>query len=492
MLPARTVPLLLAHPLLSGGRPQQHKLRNTYYDTPNLALYRARIALRIRQIDATKLQTVKSAGTVSGGLAHRNEWERPHVGSHFDFSEVDQPDIRKILDRHQSQLKTIFTTHFCRTSWLLTLESGARIEIALDRGHIESSGRHRLIRELELELKAGEPAALFDLARELQQTLPLHPVVISKAEQGYALMRNKTSPAVRAKASRLSPAMSPTDAYRHIASNCLEQLQRNETGLITGADDPEYLHQTRIALRRLQSVLHLFDTALPAGYAEHWELAWRDLAHQTGNARNQDVLTLQTLPRIAADLQHDDELSSIIRISERARATLHQQIRRTLRSPEYSRLLIDFSRSLHTLPDLVTAGRRTADKHNDELDRLMRHQLSRLAHRANDQASQFHQLDTKGHHRMRIACKALRYALESFAPLLPEKKTTRYLKQLDALQDVLGQLNDLAVARTIISGLRGVRPNGSIMAWLDRQVDTTKQGLIHQLRRFDGLDPPWK
>src|SRR5690606_35520305 len=78
---------------LTGASPQKLQLQNTYYDTPNQDLRAQGIALRIRRQGRLKLQTVKCAGVVSGGLSSRPEWETPY-GGRFDFSAVDIAEVR--------------------------------------------------------------------------------------------------------------------------------------------------------------------------------------------------------------------------------------------------------------------------------------------------------------------------------------------------------------------------------------------------------------
>src|SRR5574343_714774 len=93
------------HPLISAGvetGPAKH-LDNTYYDTPELALYQERIALRLRSTPTEQLQTVKCAAKSVAGLSSRPEWETPYTGA-FDFSAVDARKVRAFLDERQASL----------------------------------------------------------------------------------------------------------------------------------------------------------------------------------------------------------------------------------------------------------------------------------------------------------------------------------------------------------------------------------------------------
>jgi CHAD domain-containing protein len=65
-------------------------------------------------------------------------------------------------------------------------------------------------------------------------------------------------------------------------------------------------------------------------------------------------------------------------------------------------------------------------------------------------------------HRLRIACKKLRYSLELFQPVLKADEADRQLKYLNKLQESLGYLNDIAVGYTILDELDREFPRQSI------------------------------
>jgi CHAD domain-containing protein len=56
-------------------------------------------------------------------------------------------------------------------------------------------------------------------------------------------------------------------------------------------------------------------------------------------------------------------------------------------------------------------------------------------------------------HRLRIAVKKLRYAGDFFAPLYPRKRAKPYLARLAELQQVLGIINDMAIAPQLLAAL---------------------------------------
>ena len=83
-------------------------------------------------------------------------------------------------------LAPVFTTRVERVVRIVHVGE-AVIEAALDRGELSADGRRAPVCELELELKSGQPPALFDLARQLAKRVPLRLSLISKAERGYGL-----------------------------------------------------------------------------------------------------------------------------------------------------------------------------------------------------------------------------------------------------------------------------------------------------------------
>jgi CRP-like cAMP-binding protein len=160
-LPANAARRVPAHRLLADSKPIRQKLINTYYDTPDQALQRKRLAVRYRQKGDVWLLTVKSDAPSPGGLAQRSEWEAPGQPGEFDFSHVDNPKLRRFLEAATPDLVPVFTTDFTRSFWLLTPQEGTRIELALDRGKIVAGERQETICEVELELLEGEVADLF-------------------------------------------------------------------------------------------------------------------------------------------------------------------------------------------------------------------------------------------------------------------------------------------------------------------------------------------
>lgn len=185
------------HPLLkhyTASAPRTQQLTSIYFDTPELGLQRSAAALRVRRAGRQWIQTFKAGGRVDAGLHQREEWESPVAGPSVDLAklrELVEPGsawAEMLSDSTLAdRLVPIFTTRFRRRIWLLRSVHGDEVELALDQGAVQHGSLQMPISEIELELRGGNPGALFELALALQETISVRVGSISKAERGYAL-----------------------------------------------------------------------------------------------------------------------------------------------------------------------------------------------------------------------------------------------------------------------------------------------------------------
>ncbi len=182
--------------------PHTRRLHNIYFDTPQLQLQQARMALRLRRDGRQWLQTLKGGGMVKAGLHQRNEWEVPVKRKALDFS---SPETASWLIRLPPPLtlQPVFVTDFIRNSRMLAWH-GALIELSMDQGEVRIDECSVPICELELELKSGEPQQLYELALALLEVVPFALESVSKAELGYRLLAGDQGDPVKEEI--LSPA----------------------------------------------------------------------------------------------------------------------------------------------------------------------------------------------------------------------------------------------------------------------------------------------
>ena len=263
----------------------------------------------------------------------------------------------------------------------------------------------------------------------------------------------------------LAADMTAATAFQAIARGCLRQFHHSATPL-AHSDDPEALHQARVALRRLRSALAMFKPMLRDDRYEplREELKW--LATTLGVARNIDVFVMQL-----GDAPHPRALFA-------ARRKAHAQARAALTSSRADRLLRDLSKWLTSgdwLNDPETSTLRdepAAQRARFILDRLWK----RLKRRGRDLA----ELDDDHRHRARIEAKKLRYAADFFDALYDGKTAKRrkkaFGKAIEALQDSLGDLNDLTLAPALraefsIAGMASKQARRRLLAKAERRYD---------------------
>ncbi|PMR76075.1 CYTH domain-containing protein [Billgrantia endophytica] len=245
---------LCCHSRLSTLQAETQRLANTYFDTPQGDLEAARMALRLRCRNDRWIQTLKTSGKASGGMSHRGEWEWTVAGPELDREGLAAlPPLAELGASVLDRLTPRFTTDFQRRLWLLD-HAGATIEVALDQGEIRTAGHAVPIRELELELKRGNPDALWELAVGLAETIPLRPADASKAARGSALLAGHwTLPEGDTASERLHHAILALDAlgdtgndtWRMTARDAFRQLAENgetEAGALAAMlDEPDWL-----------------------------------------------------------------------------------------------------------------------------------------------------------------------------------------------------------------------------------------------------------
>jgi len=440
---------LKRHPLLRKyqvTRPATRRLYNIYYDTPKLELHKSEMALRLRRTGRQWLQTLKGGGSVKAGLHQRNEWEIPVSRAALDFSSLQAAEWEEHLPpRLRKKLQPVFVTDFNRTSRMLDWQ-GAQIELCMDHGEVRTEQHGTPICELELELKSGEPKRLFELALALLEIVPLELEPVSKAEQGYRLLAGYVDKPIKGAVPHLAETSTLAEALQTLIWSCLLHLQGNLRGAMT-SDDAEYLHQMRVALRRLRVVLRMAgkfhaDEALSA--------LSRDVAAlcvALGRIREWDVFIAQTMQPISVRMAGHAGLQALLAASERQRAACYAELRSAERACELQRLILRFAlwmNGAYWQPRGAAAP---------PVQDFSTRRLRKLAKRLAQSGRQLDTFDDARLYALRIVAKKLRYSAEFFAALYGRQKTGSFLAALSEVQDVLGQINDVAVAHRLLDEL---------------------------------------
>jgi CHAD domain-containing protein len=227
-------------------------------------------------------------------------------------------------------------------------------------------------------------------------------------------------------------------------------------------DAPEPVHQMRVAVRRLRSALSVFRRAVPDDPTWLDDLAERlqSLATLLGGARDWDVFLAETGASVAEALPGDRRIAGMLAAAARKRLAAYQQVREFLAAPEngqdsWRRLALTLALlptrrpwSLHNSPaQAACLARPASDYAAGALDRRLKQLLSA--------GPSLEGLPHEQLHDIRKQAKRVRYAIEFFASLFPEKAVRKYLARMQDLQEEFGTLNDTAVAAGLVATLGG-------------------------------------
>jgi inorganic triphosphatase YgiF len=454
---------LLRHPLLSShgnAKPKEHNVSETFFDTPDLSLRHNDLGLRVRHEDGSWIQHIER----NGNMHEHHQWEAPVAGPAPDLAGLhklvnDKKIRRQVLCAAAvgKRLAPVFTTRVRRTAWEVAPHNGARIACAFEQGRVESGDKKTAISELDLELTAGEPAQLFDLALALQRDFPLHIGNQSQAERGYALIEARATRAVKATPLVLGRAMSAEEGFQAIAANALAQMQANADG-VADINDVEAVHQMRVGMRRLHSALRMFRDVLRLPDELQKELDW--LAGELGGARDWDVLAGSTLATVAAQAAEPQAIEEVRQAAAAKARDHHVAAAAAVGAARYTELMLGMTRWVQAMGwhDDPAATAKGAAQLTGSVVKFARATGKRDQRRLRKRAANLSSATPEARHRVRIAAKKARYGAEFFGSLFAAKDVRPYVKALSGLQDELGYLNDAAVAAGLLDQLAAARP----------------------------------
>jgi triphosphatase len=484
---------LKTHPALSDPAAPK-RLRSVYFDTPHHDLKNHGVTLRVREADDGFVQTVKKRQ--GAGLFARDEWESAVAGVRPDAAALQHTPAGDVLNGHAASLAPVFATIVERQVHLWR-HDGDVVEVSLDQGEITAGAQSEPIRELELELKSGDPAALFTLARDLAQGVPIRLSFDSKGERGYRLAGHDGLAALKAERTALTGGMSAAEAFRRVARSALGQIAGNAQ-LLRRARLPDALHQTRVGLRRFRAALSAFGAILRGPALDEVRAQTKWLAQALDEARDLDVFIQTTFrPAEAEAGEGDPTMTALGARLRHAQAEAYERAVAAITSPRFSTLLLETAAWVE-----VGDWTRAADAGRDEPVRAFgARELERLSGKVLKKGRHLARLTPAERHALRIKAKKLRYATEFFGGAFgdkAERRRGRYLACLRALQDTLGDLNDIAVARSQGPGFLNGRgadvafAAGLIVGRRERREPELLAASQQALRAFKHARPFWE
>lgn len=443
--------------LPAGAAPRRKSLRSVYYDTGDHRLRKAGIALRLRLESGQWIQTVKARGAITGGLMRTEEIDAPAPDGALDIGRIAVTEIRdEILAAvGGAELAPVCETRIERSVLILRRESGARVELAIDRGEILAGEARAPFREAELELLEGEVDTLYDLTARLFPDGGLRLSTLPKSARGYLLA--ETGRAVeeivprKARKVALTRDMTAEIAARDVLRECFEQITANFVAVLN-TTDPEGPHQLRIGLRRLRSAMGVFRPVI--GHPELARLNGqaKALGAAVGALRDLDVVIADIIDPSAR--AHPDEPGfDVLRGEiEARREAARAALRAELVGAEAQGFQIALARFIETRGWLLASDIDQTVRLATPIGELASRALAKRWKSVCRHAHGIDGLTVEERHELRKELKKLRYAVEFLGPLFPAGAVEDFVKRMKRLQTVFGELNDLAMAEEMLCG----------------------------------------
>ncbi len=465
-----------------------------YFDTPDFDLWRSGFSLRVQRNNRRWVQILEHRGRVLAGLRQYAVWQMP--------TKAGLPDVCALLNLNvigkslaeslqEKPLAWVFTIRSRRLTRSVWLTGGGQVEVALVHREVLCGGQSEVWCEVALRLLAGDPKGLHLLAREMLAIAPMRIGSPWAAERGHALCASQAMVAAKAANIELAPDMSVQQAFHEIVGNCIAQVQANESGVVTG-NDPEFVHQMRVGLRRLNSAFGLFRRVLPYPPALREELDW--IRGELGAARDWEVLAMDTLDSLIEAGHAEDDLPRLKQMVLRRAARNRRRAAAAVQSDRYTHALLSlgaWAQEILASPLVVADGSAPLARVDEFAGRVMARRVAQLRRRGR----QLKGADEEARHQMRLSAKKLRYAAEFFRALYPAGRLRAYVGGLARLQEVLGQLNDAAVADDLLMKRLATRPDLSqgvafVRGYLLARNRQDIRRLTRLWRRFRGVPLP--
>jgi CHAD domain-containing protein len=409
-------------------------LESWYHDTSDLRLARAGAILRYRSDEGWLVRFADRDTSTPAPPEH---------GEHrFDGEQGRPPEPALDLVRALVRTGRVVPVARLRTRRRrveLHDEMGKPLgEVVDDEVTVLSGGRVAArFRELEVEVDDAAPDGLAD-------------AVVARLRAAGAGPADETPKVVRAlgwraleppdvtSTGRLPPSPSGGDVVRAALAASVAQLIAHDPGVRLG-DDPEDVHQARVATRRLRSSLRTFRDLLDRDWTKSLRTELKGLGRDLGEVRDTEVLLDRLRDRVER-LSPDDRgvakriLNRLLERWDTSRSALQE----TLRSSNYTELLdrlVDAAHHPALLPEADGLAETVLPPLVDRPWKHLRKTVEELDSDPPDEAL----------HEVRIRAKHCRYAAETVAPVVG-KPARAFASAIEDLQDVLGEHQDAVVA----------------------------------------------
>ncbi|MCU0519477.1 MAG: CHAD domain-containing protein [Anaerolineae bacterium] len=428
-------------------------LVDTYLDTSDGSIYGDGHAFRRRLQDGAALLSLKSLGTVVGGVHHREELEVREPEGLAGLAPCDWPEgpVRDEICAiaGDEPLEPLFTVEQERLLRHIVDASGARVaDMALDSGVLTlAGGRGRQqFMELEIELSPRRTERDLDGLLVALATMPgLIPQPTSKFERGLAFASRGGAEKPKSQKVRANDTFGR--AMSRILTPLFLRMQDHEQGSYDGTD-PEELHAMRVATRRMRTALWIAEPYLNLNALKRVTKGLSATANVLGAVRDMDVFREYTMAYMAEAGASPVDFALLFRVWDVEYIGRRNAMLEHLGSKSYAKFKKAFWDHLRVgMPE-----RKAVHRVVELVPTIVRERITQVLDHGELLRSEGLPLAT--YHALRIDVKRLRYTLEFFRDILGST-AREAIAAMEGLQDFFGALQDARVAAAHLSAVIG-------------------------------------
>lgn len=464
-----------------------------YFDTSTYCLQKEKIAYRIRREGTQWVATVKGGGSSNGGLHERQEWNvivpdaEPNI-TVFAGTEIGA----KLMELVGTQaLEPILITKFERRKLDVCMPDGSQIEVAADQGEIIAGGKSSPILEVELELKAGKPSALFTLGATLAKEYALLPETDSKFYRGLILAGLATRPLKKIPTlPQVEQNQGADQGVARVLIQLITQFFVAQQAFFQSQAQPEEVHQLRICLRRLRSILEFAGPEVAPQYKEYQALL-RKMGQSLGVLRDIDVTY--------ASWKEWSECQPIGMVSKLSLGRMLTHRRVVEVEKVYGLFHAGYATPilLELWATITAANWQGATGYQLTMGEYAKNQFLKWLKKVTKQGKKIEWADPEKVRKLRLQVKKIKYAAEVLQPVLGKVDLLTF--QLETLQDHLGLLSDINSTEALLKKLvRGATSKalqievGMLIGWQGREALYVQEKMNEYWEEFHCNAQKWE
>ena len=483
ILPAEEIPALLHFPVLAAlrkGRISSMAEEIRWLDTPGGAVMGSGSLMEVPRRGPRRMVTLYPAAEA--------EW---HPGMVLPFAALPAPSGGETEGGADALIPLAAFSGRWRSQNLFV--GDAIVHLRVLHGQLRTVMAEREIARISL---SGPPMAVLDLAQRLATAFRLLPSSLSLAAEALRLATGQAPAARRRGAPDTTGAKSVEACFTHALGHLLE-VASHYAPMARAGTDMEGVHQLRVAMRRLRSVLKVFRPVTDAPQSRALDDALQGFLRLLGPARDWDVFLAGIGTKMTALLPEDRRMRSLLRAAEAERQAAYQGLATALDGPAWRGVLLAGIALLHGKPwrDGADPERLAAlDAAPQDFAELVLEKRWRKLRKAGEDIEE---LEPDALHELRLDAKRLRYAAEVLAPVFPSKATRRFQRRLSALQEELGLSNDASVARLLVRQLERDKDPGRAWAigivegWCLARTTADKRAILEIWDKLDAKESFW-